>query len=172
MCVVAQTAQFISLMPKPSDFVTRIVGDVVYLSAQIQKLSDDMNKLLDSYADIPANYLMTQMNSITGSLSGITNRLNTITQEGINETMGLAENAVDMASALTGTIIDTTGTTSGAVSSLGFTVAQTGSLRNRDTAEDIQNTCDVYLEWSGNGFKESSSSATGSMNETRKKLTL
>lgn len=171
MCVVAQTAQFISLMPKPRDFVTRVVGDVVYLSAQIQKLSDDMNKLLDSYADIPANYLMTQMNSITGSLSGITNRLNTITQEGINETMGLAENAVDMASALTGTIIDTTGVTSGAVSSLGFAVAQTGSLGNRNTAEDIQDTCDVYLEWSGNGFKESGSSATGSMNETRKKLT-
>ena len=95
MCVVAQTAQFISLMPKPKDFVTRIVGDVVYLSAQIQKLSDDMNKLLDSYADIPANYLMTQMNSITGSLSNITNRVNTYTQNAINETMGLGENAIE-----------------------------------------------------------------------------
>ena len=31
MAVVAQTAQFVSLMPKPKDFVTRIVGDVVYL---------------------------------------------------------------------------------------------------------------------------------------------
>ena len=171
MCVVAQTAQFISLMPKPKDFVTRIVGDVVYLSAQIQKLSDDMNKLLDSYADIPANYLMTQMNSITGSLSNITNRVNTYTQNAINETMGLGENAIDMVSALTGTVIDTTGATSNAISSLGFAVTETGSLGDRDTAEDIHDTCDVYLEWSGNGFKESSSSATGSLNEMRKKLT-
>ena len=92
MCVTAQTMQFISLMPKPKDFVTRVVGDVVYLSTLVQKLSDDMDKLLDSYADIPANYLMTQMNSITGSLSNITNRLNTVSQDTINEAMGLGEN--------------------------------------------------------------------------------
>ena len=173
MCVVAQTAQFISLMPKPRDFVTRVVGDVVYLSAQIQKLSDDMNKLLDSYADIPANYLMTQMNSITGSLSNITNRVNTYTQNAISETMGLAENTVDMVSTLTGTIIDTTGAVTDAVTSLGFAVAQTDAniLGKTDTAEGIQNTCDVYLEWSGDGFKESNESATRPMNKTRQELT-
>ena len=173
MCVIAQTAQFISIMPKPRDFVTRVVGDVVYLSAQIQKLSDDMNKLLDSYADIPANYLMTQMNSITGSLSNITNRVNTYTQNAISETMGLAENTVDMVSTLTGTIIDTTGAVTDAVSSLGFTVAQTGAniLGKTDTAENINDTCDVYLEWSGNGFKNANESVTNPMNKTRENLT-
>ena len=76
MAVVAQTAQFVSLMPKPKDFVTRIVGDVVYLSSRVIKLSDDLNRLLDSYTEIPTNYLMTDLNSITGSLTGITDRLN------------------------------------------------------------------------------------------------
>lgn len=173
MCVIAQTAQFISIMPKPKDFVTRVVGDVVYLSAQIQKLSDDMNKLLDSYADIPANYLMTQMNSITGSLSNITNRVNTYTQNAINETMGLSENAIDMVSTLTGTIIDTTGAVTDAVVGLGFSVAQTGAniLGKTDIAEGIQNTCDVYLEWSSDGFKESNESITRPMNKIRQNLT-
>src|SRR5574344_2293551 len=100
MAVVCQTAQFVSLMPKPKDFVTRIVGDVVYLSAQLTKLSEDMNKLLDSYADIPVNYFMTQVNSITGSLSGITNRLNTYVQKAVNEIDGLGEHAVNPISQL------------------------------------------------------------------------
>ena len=95
MAVVCQTAQFVSLMPKPKDFVTRIVGDVVYLSAQLTKLSEDMNKLLDSYASIPVNYFMTQVNSITGSLSSITNRLNTYVQNGVNQIAGLGENALN-----------------------------------------------------------------------------
>ena len=109
LCVACQTAQFVSLMPKPKDFVTRIVGDVVYLSAQVQTLSDNMNKLLDSYAEIPGNYLMTQMNSITSSLTSITNRLSTYGQNMVDQTMSIGENAVQTISDLTGSAIDTAG---------------------------------------------------------------
>lgn len=140
MCVTAQTMQFISLMPKPKDFVTRVVGDVVYLSTLVQKLSDDMDKLLDSYADIPANYLMTQMNSITGSLSNITNRLNTVSQDTINEAMGLGENTLDMVSELSDTV----------------------SLILRKESED-------ELEWTGDGFKQLNSADRAKQKVTDKK---
>ena len=154
MCVAAQTLQFISLMPKPKDFVTRIVGDVVYLSAKIQKLSEDMNKLLDSYTDIPTNYLMTQMNSITGSLTGITNRLNTYAQNGVNQVIGLGENVTGMITELTGSAIDITGSLTSAVVGLGSAVAETSEivLSNTETAADIHDATEVILEWTNNGF--------------------
>lgn len=140
MCVTAQTMQFISLMPKPKDFITRVVGDVVYLSALVQKLSDDMDKLLDSYADIPTNYLMTQMNSITGSLSNITNRLNTVSQDAINETMGLGENTLDMVSELTDTV---------------------SMILGKESEDE--------LEWTGDGFKQLNSADRAKQKVTDKK---
>ena len=173
MCVVAQTAQFVSLMPKPQDFVTRIVGDVVYLSSLIQKLSDDMNKLLDSYAEIPGNYLMTQMNSITGSLSNITNRVNTFAQSGIDQIMGLGENTLGMVSELTGTVIDAAGSATKAVVGLGSAVAETSTniLGNTDVAEGIHDSVEVVLEWTGNNFQEFTTNATEPLNKATQTIT-
>lgn len=173
MCVVAQTAQFVSLMPKPQDFVTRIVGDVVYLSSLIQKLSDDMNKLLDSYAEIPGNYLMTQMNSITGSLSNITNRVNTFAQSGIDQVMGFGKNTLDMVSELTGTVIDAAGSATKAVAGLGSAVAETGTniLGHTDMAEEIHDTTEVVLEWTGNNFQEFNTKLTEPLNKATQKIT-
>lgn len=172
MAVVCQTAQFVSLMPKPKDFVTRIVGDVVYLSAQLTKLSEDMNKLLDSYASIPVNYFMTQVNSITGSLMGITNRLNTYTQNGVNQIAGLGENALNTISEITGTAIDTTGSITSAVVSLGSAVAQTSKniLGQTDTGEEINNAAEVVLEWTDNGFKTVKDDVTKPINDVTNKL--
>ena len=172
MAVVCQTAQFVSLMPKPKDFVTRIVGDVVYLSAQLTKLSEDMNKLLDSYADIPVNYFMTQVNSITGSLSGITNRLNTYTQNGVNQIAGLGENALNTISEITGAAIDTTGSLTSAVVSLGSAVVQTpvNILGQTDTGEEINNAAEVVLEWTDNGFKTVKDNVTKPINDVTNKL--
>ena len=155
MAVAAQTAQFISLMPKPKDFVIRIVGDVVYLSACLKKLSDDMDKLLDSYADIPTNYLMTQMNSITGSLSGIVNRLNIYGQNAVNQTFGLGENAVDMITELTGSAIDTTGALTTAIVGLAGAISESSVniLGQTDVGEDIHDATEVIMEWTGDKFK-------------------
>ena len=172
MAVAAQTMQFISLMPKPKDFVTRIVGDVVYLSAQLTKLSEDMNKLLDSYADIPVNYFMTQVNSITGSLSGITNRLNTYTQNGVNQIAGLGENALNTISEITGAAIDTTGSLTSAVVSLGSAVVQTpvNILGQTDTGEEINDAAEIVLEWTNNGFKTIKDDVTKPINDVTNKL--
>lgn len=172
MAVVCQTAQFVSLMPKPKDFVTRIVGDVVYLSAQLTKLSEDMNKLLDSYADIPVNYFMTQVNSITGSLSGITNRLNTYTQNGVNQVAGLGENALNTISEITGAAIDTTGSLTSAVVNLGSAVAQTSAniLGQTDTGEEIYDATEIILEWTSNGFKTVKDNVTKPINDVTNKL--
>ena len=172
MAVVCQTAQFVSLMPKPKDFVTRIVGDVVYLSAQLTKLSEDMNKLLDSYADIPVNYFMTQVNSITGSLSGITNRLNTYTQNGVNQIAGLGENALNTISEITGAAIDTTGSLTSAVVNLGSAVAQTSAniLGQTDTGEEIYDATEIILEWTSNGFKTVKDDVTKPINDVTNKL--
>ena len=172
MAVVCQTAQFVSLMPKPKDFVTRIVGDVVYLSAQLTKLSEDMNKLLDSYADIPVNYFMTQVNSITGSLSGITNRLNTYTQNGVNQIAGLGENALNTVSEITGTAIDITGSLTSAVVNLGSAVAQTSVniLGQTDTGEEIYDATEIILEWTSNGFKTVKDDVTKPINDVTNKL--
>lgn len=172
MAVVCQTAQFISLMPKPKDFVTRIVGDVVYLSAQLTKLSEDMNKLLDSYADIPVNYFMTQVNSITGSLSGITNRLNTYTQNGVNQIAGLGENVLNTISEITGAAIDTTGSLTSAVVNLGSAVAQTSVniLGQTDTGEEIYDATEIILEWTSNGFKTVKDDVTKPINDVTNKL--
>lgn len=172
MAVVCQTAQFVSLMPKPKDFVTRIVGDVVYLSAQLTKLSEDMNKLLDSYADIPVNYFMTQVNSITGSLSGITNRLNTYTQNGVNQIAGLGENALNTISEITGSAIDTTGSITSAIVSLGSAVSQTSVniLGQTDTSGEINDATEVILEWTNNGFKTVKNDVTKPINDVTNKL--
>lgn len=172
MAVVCQTAQFVSLMPKPKDFVTRIVGDVVYLSAQLTKLSEDMNKLLDSYADIPVNYFMTQVNSITGSLSGITNRLNTYTQNGVNQIAGLGENALNTISEITGSAIDTTGSITSAIVSLGSAVSQTSVniLGQTDTSGEINDATEVILEWTNNGFKTVKDDVTKPINDVTNKL--
>lgn len=173
MCVTAQKLQFFSLIPKPKDFVTRIVGDVVYLSARIQKLSDDMTRLLDNYTDIPTNYLMTQMNSITGSLTGITNRLNTYTQNGVNQVIGLGENTTSMITELTGGVIDLTGSVTNAVVGLGSAIAETSSniLGQTDTAEDIHDATEVILEWTTNGFKVVRDNATDPIKKVTQKLT-
>ena len=172
MAVVCQTAQFVSLMPKPKDFVTRIVGDVVYLSAQLTKLSEDMNKLLDSYADIPVNYFMTQVNSITGSLSGIANRLNTYTQNGVNQIAGLGENALNTISEITGAAIDTTGSLTSAVVNLGSAVAQTSVniLGQTDTGEEINDAAEIVLEWTNNGFNTIKDDVTKPINDVTNKL--
>ena len=172
MAVVCQTAQFVSLMPKPKDFVTRIVGDVVYLSAQLTKLSEDMNKLLDSYADIPVDYFMTQVNSITGSLSGITNRLNIYAQNGVNQIAGLGENALNTISEITGAAIDTTGSLTSAVISLGSAVVQTpvNILGQTDTGEEINDAAEIVLEWTSNGFKTVKDDVTKPINDVTNKL--
>ena len=172
MAVVCQTAQFVSLMPKPKDFVTRIVGDVVYLSAQLTKLSEDMNKLLDSYADIPVNYFMTQVNSITGSLSGITNRLNTYTQNGVNQIAGLGENALNTISEITGTAIDTTGSITSAIVNLGSAVAQTSvnAIGQTDLGEEINDGAEIILEWTNNTFKTVKDDVTKPINDLTNKL--
>ena len=172
MAVVCQTAQFVSLMPKPKDFVTRIVGDVVYLSAQLTKLSEDMNKLLDSYASIPVNYFMTQVNSITGSLSGITNRLNTYTQNGVNQIAGLGENALNTISEITGTAIDTTGSITSAVVNLGSAIAQTSVnvIGQTDLGEEINDGAEIILEWTNNTFKTVKDDVTKPINDVTNKL--
>ena len=172
MAVVCQTAQFVSLMPKPKDFVTRIVGDVVYLSAQLTKLSEDMNKLLDSYTSIPVNYFMTQVNSITGSLSSITNRLNTYTQNGVNQIAGLGENALNTISEITGTAIDTTGSITSAIVNLGSAVAQTSVnvIGQTDLGEEINDGAEIILEWTNNTFKTVKDDVTKPINDVTNKL--
>ena len=172
MAVVCQTAQFVSLMPKPKDFVTRIVGDVVYLSAQLTKLSKDMNKLLDSYASIPVNYFMTQVNSITGSLSSITNRLNTYTQNGVNQIAGLGENALNTISEITGAAIDTTGSITSAIVNLGSAVAQTSVnvIGQTDLGEEINDGAEIILEWTNNTFKTVKDDVTKPINDVTNKL--
>jgi len=173
MAVVAQTAQFVSLMPKPKDFVTRIVGDVVYLSSRVIKLSDDMNRLLDSYADIPTNYLMTQMNSITGSLSRITDRVSIYGQNAVNQVVGLGENGVNMVTELTGSAIDTAGALSGAIVSLGGAVAESSAniLGQTDIGEDIHDSVEVVMEWTDEGFKNVNTRATDPLRKVSQKLT-
>ena len=172
MAVVCQTAQFVSLMPKPKDFVTRIVGDVVYLSAQLTKLSEDMNKLLDSYVSIPVNYFMTQVNSITGSLSSITNRLNTYTQNGVNQIAGLGENALNAISEITGAAIDTTGSLTSAIVNLGSAVAQTSVnvIGQTDLGEEINDGAEIILEWTNNTFKTVKDDVTKPINDVTNKL--
>lgn len=172
MAVAAQTMQFISLMPQPKDFVTRIVGDVVFLSAQISQLSEKMNKLLDSYADIPTNYLMTQVNSITGSLSRINNRLNTYADNAVNQTIDLGENAVNMITDLTGSAIDITGSVTGAVVNLAAAVSETSSriLGQSDIADDIHDAAEVILEWNNDKLVEVKEDKLATLKNVTKKI--
>ena len=172
MAVACQFMQIMSLMPKPKDFVVRLVGDVVYLSASINKLSDDINKLLDSYAEVPTNYLMTEMNSITGSLMSITDRLSIYGQNAVNQTIGIGENATQMMTELTGSAIDVTGSLTTAVISLGNEVAHASAavLSDTDKAEDIHDATSVILEWTENGFKQINETATAPLKKATQSL--
>lgn len=178
MCVVAQTAQFVSLLPKPEDFVTRIVGDVVYLSAQINKLSENMNKLLDSYAEIPGNYLMTQMNSITGSLTSITNRVDTFVENGINQVTDLNNNLNSLATDITDAAIDDAETLSKEITKLGKAVSSVNTAILGETGTAIHAATSEVLEWTQEGFKdvkkistEPIKKATKAINNAKTKVT-
>lgn len=162
MCVTAQTAQFISLMPKPKDFATRLVGDVVYLSSVVMKLSEDVNKLLDMYANIPTDYIMNQINSITGSATRIVDRVSTYAQNAVNQGMGVASNTMELLSGSTIDIIDAVKSTSNAVVSLGGTVAHTSStiIGKTDVASDIQSGVEEILMWNGDKFEKIKESST------------
>lgn len=167
MCVVAQTAQFIALMPKPQDFVIRVIGDVVYLSAQVKKLSDEMNKMLDAYADIPVNYLMTQMNSITGSLSNVTHKLADFSSGMVDQTLGLAEGMTSTITEITGSAIDIAGATTDAVVGLGSALVETPANITGQTefASDVHDGTEVIMEWTENGFNNISDKSIGALNK-------
>ena len=172
MVVVAQTAQFLTLMPKPRDFVSRLVKDVVYLSGQVQKLSDDINYMIESYANIPTDYLMFQMDAISGTMTGITNRVNLYTQTGIDTVLGVGENTMGAITELTGNVIDTVGTASKAVTSLSSAIAHSSSaiLGDVDKATEIYDTTEVILEWKDNAFRKVSSTTVSKLNNITQKI--
>lgn len=167
MCIVCQTAQFVSLMPKPKDFVTRVVSDIVYLSSLIQDLSDKMNKMLDEYSDIPVNYLMTNVNSLSGSLTRTLDRVNKYTQNAINQTFNVAENSMDIISEISGNAVDIYKETSKAVDALALRVAGKSTtidgvdvldeLEDKLDEDEIKDLCDEILEWTDNKFQTISS---------------
>ena len=172
MCAVAQTAQFISLMPKPQDFVLRVIDDVVYLSSQVKVLSDEMNRLLDAYADVPVNYLMTQMNSITGSLTSIVNKVSDFSATMVDQTIGLAENTSQMVTDLTGAAIDTAGALTGAVVNLGSAVAQTPAylLSQSDIAGTVNDGAEVIMEYVDGKFQNVKNDAVSEMEQVTRTL--
>lgn len=164
MCIVAQTAQYISLMPKPIDFVNKIVEDVIYLSAEIQKLSENINKLLDDYASIPAQYIMSNINSMLDSSARILDTVTSYTDEIGELALNTMQASADMASGL----IDVVGETTKSVISLGSTVAHssTAALGDKETASDIYDCAETILEWTGEGFDSVKSTTIDSINNT------
>lgn len=162
MVVTAQTARFIELMPKPKDFVTRVVGDVVYLSAKVQKLSDDVNKLLDQYANIPADYIMMQMNGITDAAANIVDQTNMLAQNALNQGSTAVQNGLEAISSLAGGAVDIVKETSNAVVSLAGTVSHTSSavLGNATVAANVKAGVESIMEWNGKKFDEIKSTVT------------
>ena len=69
MAVTAQIANYVTLMPKPMDFINKIVSDVILLSNDLLKLSQDMNRLLDNYDMLPTDFIETQISGLTGELT-------------------------------------------------------------------------------------------------------
>lgn len=172
MVVVAQTAQFLTLMPKPRDFVVRLVKDVVYLSGEVRRLSDDINSLLESYANIPTDYLMFQMDMISGTMTGITNKVNLYAQTGIDVVLGIGENTMGAITELTGSVIDTVGTTSKAVTSLSSTISHSSAagLGDINTATEIYDTTEVILEWKDNKFQKIGNTTISKLNNVTQKI--
>ena len=135
MARVAQTARFISLMPTPQDFATRICGDVIYMSALIQKFVDDINKMLDGYSNIPFDYLNNQLNSIVDSANDVLNRTTLYTESLVQETLGIAEDVCEMGSTIIDMTVDITSGTAAMASNYANTVMATSeSLRGSQAA--------------------------------------
>lgn len=156
MAVTCQTARFITILPKPKDFVAKIVDDVVYLSAMMQKMVDDINIMLDNYTDIPLNFIMTQVNGVSSSLTGIVNRVNDYTSNATNVVMGMGENTMATITELTGAVLDSVNVTSQAIANLGMSVSKstTSILGMPETSEKIGDAATAVLEWTDNGFKK------------------
>lgn len=87
MAVTAQIANYVTLMPKPMDFINKIVSDVILLSNDLLKLSQDMNRLLDNYDMLPTDFIETQISGLTGELTDIASRPATV----VNNTYDDAE---------------------------------------------------------------------------------
>ena len=173
MSVVSQTANYISLMPKPKEFIMKVINDVVYISGQVKKLTDNLNKMLDEYADMPGEYLMTGFNEISDALTGSINILSDYSKTIVDNTVGLAENTMQNITEMTGTIIDSTGALTSSVIGLASSVAHSSAaiLGNPDTADDIQNASSVILEWNNNGFTTASNTSKGAIDKVTQKIT-
>ena len=95
MAYVFQLSQFVSMMPKPVDFVNKISNDVSHLMYRLLDITDKLSKVSESYANIPTEYLMTNINSMFDSASYIVEKTSSFASDLVGQGIGVVNNAID-----------------------------------------------------------------------------
>lgn len=167
----AQAVIFVGQMPRPMDFVKRIVGDLVYLSAQVNKMVTDVNKMLDDYGDIPTNYILVQIDSLSNSANNLVDRVNTYATETIRSGSSLTQDKVNMMQTSLDDTISNVNETTKTVSKLSTGVAKSNSdvLSQDEISSGIKSSTSAIYQWTGDQFNYAQSSIDN-INATTTKL--
>lgn len=182
---VAQTARFISLMPTPQDFATRICGDVIYMSALIQKFVDDINKVLDGYSNIPFDYLNNQLHSIVDSANNTLNRAALYTESLVDNTLGVAGDIVSMGDTVIDMSVDLAVGSAVMAGNFGAAIVSTAedikgnpevAQSIRDGVQEFESAADAKnkanaLKKAATSIQEAENKAKGAIEDTMNKAT-
>ena len=95
MAYVFQLSQFVTLMPKPSDFVNKISNDVSHLMSRLLDVTNKLSQVSDSYAKIPKEYLMTNINSMFDSAAYIVDKTSSFAADLTDQTLGVVNDTID-----------------------------------------------------------------------------
>lgn len=166
----AQAVIFVGQMPRPMDFVKRIVGDLVFFSAQVNKLVTDVNKLLDDYGEIPTNYILVQVDSMANSANSLVNRANSYVTETINSGASLSREGINTMQNSLDDAVDNVKITTEYVSKLGKEVSDSKpeDLSKVDVVAGVKTATTSIYEWTGNGFNNAQSSIDNINKQTKK----
>ena len=156
MCTVAQIAKYIDMMPKPQDFVDRVIGDVVYISAQVKRLSESLNRLLDEYANVPFEYLQDQLSELSSLATTLSNSAMDFARMGVENTIGLAENTMQQITELSTATVDAVGmavTSTIGLASVATQVGVAAYTEDPEMANDVKDAAEEILDWTNGKFE-------------------
>lgn len=72
MAFMSQIAECISVMPKPEDFATEVVSEVIVMMGKIKNFSKRINETIETYSSFPTNYLTESASLLTSSIDYVT----------------------------------------------------------------------------------------------------
>lgn len=75
MAAVVQCAQYVSLLPKPQDFIMTFATELALLTNKIQRSTKELQTIINTYVLFPTNYISNNLQIIRDNTTGWLNNL-------------------------------------------------------------------------------------------------